>query len=62
MEVGESVAMTGVREVWEETGLALAPSQLSLLAVYESVFPVRFHQGPPSDHLIPTSPSLSYSQ
>jgi 8-oxo-dGTP pyrophosphatase MutT (NUDIX family) len=58
MNIGETLEETAVREVFEETGLKINKDQVSLLSVYESVFPVLVTTGPPSDHHIQFVPYL----
>lgn len=52
MDIGETLADTATREVFEETGITLDKQKISLLAVYESVYPVVLGAGPPTDHHI----------
>ncbi|PRP75669.1 hypothetical protein PROFUN_15555 [Planoprotostelium fungivorum] len=52
IEEGETLKRAGAREVHEETGIKVEESQLSPLALYESVFPVHLQVGQPKRHHI----------
>ncbi|KAL6042993.1 Nudix (nucleoside diphosphate linked moiety X)-type motif 17 [Balamuthia mandrillaris] len=49
-EKGETLSQTGVREVFEETGVSIPEEDVTPFGLWESVYPSTLEEGPPTRH------------